>query len=98
MAIRAGKVDIGATEALRARAPAGSGSHFDYGPERDAFERRLPPKSYDQLVDLLQTVPVSWRFFLKQRVFHKLPELDARDPDAIVSVFNALEADYPQLQ
>jgi hypothetical protein len=58
----------------------------------------LPPESYDQLVDLLQTVPVSWRFFLKRRVFDKLPGLGSRDPDDIVSVFKTLKADYPQLQ
>jgi len=90
--IRGGEVDVDATQALRASRPAPAATHFAYGPEREAFERDLPVADYDRMVELLQTLPVSWRFFIKHRMFDSLPGMR---PDV---VFAELKAEYPQLQ
>jgi N-methylhydantoinase B len=89
--IRGGEVDVEATAALR-RTHTPSDAHvFDFGPERDAFEQELPPADYDRLVTLLQGLPVSWRFFIKHRMFARLPWHD------VDAVFANLCAEYPQL-
>jgi N-methylhydantoinase B len=90
--IRGGEVDVDATEACRrARIPPAP-TDFTFGPERLAFETDLPPADYDRLVALLQTLPVSWRSFIKHRMFERLPALR---PDA---AFAELKAEFPQLQ
>ena len=91
------QVDPEATAALRATGEKPSGAHFDFGPERDAFERQLPPASYDRMVDLLQEVPVTWRFYLKHRMFEALGEAPLV-PDAVTALFGRVKAEFPQLR
>ncbi len=93
-----GKVDEAATQALRAaRRKDESGGHFDFGAGRDAFEKTWPRATYDLLIERLRQRPVSWRFFLKQRVFAHLrdePEVDARKLEAAL---DHIESEFPQL-
>jgi N-methylhydantoinase B len=90
--IRGGEVDVDATTACRAARDRLVSSHFDFGPERTRFEQTLPPRHYDRLIELLQKLPVSWRFYIKHRMFARLPWSDT---DA---VFAQLCTEFPQLQ
>jgi N-methylhydantoinase B len=94
--LRDGAVDGEATERCRAEMPRSGAGHFDYGAERTAFERQLPPASYDRLVDLLQTVPVTWRFYLKHQVFERLEA--EMTPEGIEHLFGSVKAAFPQLR
>jgi N-methylhydantoinase B len=92
-------VDEAATTALRSRMRASEGNrHFDFGPERAAFEKSWSKDNYDFLVARLAERPVSWRFYLKQRVFKALEERSSLDTAAIASALDAIEAELPQLR
>ncbi|CDZ72444.1 N-methylhydantoinase B [Neorhizobium galegae bv. orientalis] len=69
--IRDGMVDEAETEKVRAAriAPAG---HFHYGPEREGYETQWTPEAYDLLTDLLQGLPIHWRFFTKTEIFRRM--------------------------
>ena len=95
--LRDGTVDQDATNTLRAAEPLLVQSHFDFGPERDAFDRTLPPATYDRLVDLLQQEPVTWRAYLKHQIFDRLNTEPAPSPAGMDRMFSALKATYPQL-
>ncbi|GMG83052.1 hydantoinase B/oxoprolinase family protein [Paralimibaculum aggregatum] len=75
--LRGGTVDMPATEALRA-APRPAPETISHGPERRVFEAVWTRARYDLLTAFLAGQPVSWRFYLKHRVF----EAVAAAPDA----------------
>jgi N-methylhydantoinase B len=89
--VRGGEVDVDATAAARRARPAPSPSHFNFGAEREAFDRELSPAAYDRLIALLQSLPISWRAFIKHRMFAALPW---NDPDA---AFRQICGEFPQL-
>jgi N-methylhydantoinase B len=62
------EVDAAATEALR-RGMAPRAEEFGHGPGRVAFESVWTLERYDALHRILVEVPVTWRFFVKQRIF-----------------------------
>src|SRR2546425_326850 len=45
---------------------------FNFGPEREAYERRLPPEVQDVVATELLAYPGSSRHFLKERVYDSL--------------------------
>ncbi|REC93820.1 hydantoinase B/oxoprolinase family protein [Kushneria indalinina] len=45
---------------------------FAYGPYRDAFETRWTRERYAALTDILASLPVAWRFFIKHQLFDGL--------------------------
>ena len=47
-------------------------AEFRHGPGRVAFETIWTLERYDALQRILAEVPVTWRFFVKQRVFAAL--------------------------
>jgi N-methylhydantoinase B len=96
--MRDGQVDEGSTNALRRSLPKPSGAHFDYGSERKAFETMWSVQSYDRLIELLQTIPVEWRFYLKHRMFNDLETVPAIDPALVTTTFKALREQFPQLR
>jgi len=69
--IRNGAVDEAETEKLRA-ARAVSSAHFHYGPEREGYEAQWTPAAYDLLTDILQRLPIHWRFFTKTEIFRRM--------------------------
>lgn len=95
VAIRDGAVDQTATAAHRAaqrgNRPPG---HFDFGPERDAFERVWTRAAYNALTGILAALPIHWRFFVKTKIFDLVKE-DATL--AIPAAFDRVKARYPQI-
>ncbi|MCQ1766932.1 hydantoinase B/oxoprolinase family protein [Neorhizobium galegae] len=69
--IRNGMVDEAETEKLRCARTVPTG-HFHYGPERDGYEAQWTPEAYDLLTDLLQGLPIHWRFFTKTEIFRRM--------------------------
>ena len=74
--------DEDATARLREMMPT-EAAEFRHGPGRVAFETIWTLERYDALHRILAEVPVTWRFFVKQRLFAALkrlatlPRLDA---------------------
>ncbi len=97
--IRNGTVALPATEARRAiMRGEESGADLDFGPERYAFETLWTRDNYDALTDILAGLPVHWRFFVKTKLFEKLPDLADRANESPVRVaFAALVESYPQI-
>ncbi len=64
--------DEAATRKLRAGRAVAPTVHFTHGPGRVAFERVWTDARYAQLTYILSRVPVSWRFFVKHKLFAAL--------------------------
>jgi len=76
--IRDDAVDMAATAARRALLRRDeSGSHFHFGPEREAFERIWTREAYAAMTEVIAALPVHWRFFMKARLFEMMPALAA---------------------
>ncbi|WP_105437100.1 hydantoinase B/oxoprolinase family protein [Neorhizobium sp. T25_13] len=69
--IRDGIVDEAETEKVRAARTVPTG-YFHYGPEREGYEAQWTPEAYDLLTDLLQGLPIHWRFFTKTEIFRRM--------------------------
>ncbi len=69
--IKDGVVDEAGTEKLRA-ARAVPDEHFHYGPERDGYEAQWTREAYDLLTEILQGLPIHWRFFTKTEIFRRM--------------------------
>lgn len=94
-----GKVDEAATKTLRAQMRKHeTEGHFDYGAGRTAFEKTWPKETYDALIERLRQRPVSWRFFLKQRVFAHLRDEVKVDARKLHAAMDHVESEFPQLR
>ncbi|MCC7275687.1 MAG: hydantoinase B/oxoprolinase family protein [Alphaproteobacteria bacterium] len=101
--IRDGAVDMAATVARRAsmrrNEPEG---HFDFGPERIAYERVWTREAYDALTGILADLPVHWRFFVKGRIFAKVGQgedgMAGGGRAAIEQAYGEVRAEYPQIR
>jgi N-methylhydantoinase B len=107
VAIAGGAIDSEATRALRVCAADMAATRqvpaFDYGAGRDAHEERWTRERYAVLSARLDAVPVSWRFFLKHRMFDKLDaryEAGSAVPGAriIDELFDELIGEYAELR
>lgn len=75
--IESGSVDRAATERLRSERRAKCGQdldEFDFGPEREAFERRWTPELQDAILDATMGYQTTMRNFLRTRLFERLTE------------------------
>jgi N-methylhydantoinase B len=97
--IEDGAIVMDATEAKRAlMRDAESDSPFDFGPERFAFEQSWTRENYDVLTEILADLPVHWRFFVKTKLFERLPGCVRRENENPVrSAYAALVEAYPQI-
>ena len=88
-----GVVDEPGTAALRQEMQRHS-DHFDFGPERTAYEKTWSREKYDDLTEILMGLPVHWRFFVKSQIFDVLKN----DEDANVrTAFDGILREYPQI-
>jgi len=95
--IRDGAVDVDATRALRAAAPRPTG-HFNFGPERDAYELVWTPAQYDILTAIMAALPIHWRFFVKTKIFEAIRDADTTGRQADVDqAFATVRANFPQM-
>lgn len=94
-----GIVDVPQTtaqrEKLRKDETAGS---FDFGAFRDAFSLTWSDEEYDILTDILQRLPIHWRFFCKKGIFdlRKSKMLAGKEID-VHQAFEKLRSRYPQI-
>src|SRR5256712_8790749 len=65
-------VDTEATRRCRSARGRPQHASFSFGPEREAYERRLPPEVQDVVATELLAYPGSSRHFLKERVYDSL--------------------------
>ncbi|WP_104492918.1 hydantoinase B/oxoprolinase family protein [Paracoccus denitrificans] len=94
--IRDGEVDHAATRACRA-APRAKAPDFTFGARRVEFERVWTPERYDLLTEFLASVPVGWRFFLKQQVFAAVEKAGGTVPvgQEMAAIFADLRDRHP---
>jgi N-methylhydantoinase B len=79
--VTAGAVDADATAALRASrrsATPASADAFDFGPAREAHERRWPPALQDAFIALLMTLPVAPRAYVRRALYPRVTALAER--------------------
>ncbi|MEL0019132.1 MAG: hypothetical protein VW709_04605, partial [Rickettsiales bacterium] len=94
------KVDAAATAALREslrRAHPPSGAHFDFGPEREAYERQWTPAAYNAMTEILAGLPVHWRFFVKARIFDAMNASASGGEQTVRDAFAAIAKAHPQI-
>ena len=101
--LRDGRIDVVATTMCRDEMRAGDKkSFYGFNQFRIDYEKIWTREAYAELVRILRTLPVHWRFFVKQKVFeaiNRLPASDRRGNAAQVSnIFNQVAAEYPQLK
>ncbi|MEM6680101.1 MAG: hydantoinase B/oxoprolinase family protein [Pseudomonadota bacterium] len=103
--IEDGTLDEAATAALRAarkREQGAADGFYDVGPERAAFEAVWTKANYDALTEVLAALPVTWRFWAKHRIFHRIEGMSADEPNrtngrAISAERQAILSEYPDL-
>ena len=70
-------------------------AHFDFGPERTAFETIWHRANYDMLTTILADLPVHWRFFVKTKIFQAMARLSAAGQPSVKQALDAVKAAYP---
>jgi N-methylhydantoinase B len=79
--VSSGAVDQAATASLRDRRGATAAvDAFDFGPARDAHERRWPPDLQDAFVALLMSLPPPYRAYVRRELYPKVTALSERGP------------------
>ncbi len=81
--IRDGTVDAEETRRTRQRAHRDTLLAFSFGPERETYERRLPPGLQDIVGAELLEYPASYRHFLKEQVYEALQANGPLDLDPV---------------
>ena len=83
---------------MREGAPDG---FYHFGPEREAYESLWTRANYDALTEVLASLPVHWRFFIKTRLFEAMALLEAGDlagdGGEVRASFRDIVRDYPEL-
>ena len=97
--ISGGEVNENATKMLRDEMRAGQDDdgHFDFGPERVNYERRWTQEAYNAMSEIMNSLPVHWRFFVKARIFDAMNESETGGADLIRDTFRRIAADHPQI-
>jgi N-methylhydantoinase B len=101
--LKNGAVDAVATEKERAKRAVdlNQGDFFDYGIQRNTYEATWTKAAYNALMDILFSLPVEWRFFIKHEVFRAVEALAPAKrgtAESIQMIFERLQATYPQLR
>lgn len=102
--IRDGQVDKAATQVARARMAAAEKApvHFNYNANRIEYEKIWTEKNYAVMGELLQTLPVHWRHFIKRKIFAEIDALPAQarrgDGSDIRAAFARSIGEFPQLR
>ena len=74
-----GATDMAATAALRAEVGS-QREAFDFGPAREAHERRWPPSLQDAFVALLMGLPVAYRAYARRALYPRVAALAEAQP------------------
>jgi N-methylhydantoinase B len=97
-----GGIDAEATARFRAQMQARATDDFyHFGAERDDYETIWTRPNYDALTELLASLPVHWRFFIKGRLFEAMAALEVGrrrgDGSEVRALFRDIAAEYPEL-
>ncbi|KFC75930.1 N-methylhydantoinase B/acetone carboxylase, alpha subunit [Bosea sp. LC85] len=96
--IAGGAVDLAGTTARRREMAAlAHGTHFHFGPERDAFEAVWDAGTYASLTRILGALPVHWRFFTKTKIFAAMRTGPTGQKPDVAAAFASVRRDYPQV-
>ncbi len=92
-----GALDETATDLLRAarRAANGPAGHFDYGPEREGYEKQWTLEAYDLLTEILTALPIHWRFFAKTEIFRRMPGRSG--PEGVEAAYHEVCLRFPEM-
>ncbi len=95
-----GAINTAETESLRAelRAATQTTGHFNFGPEREDYEKRWTREAYDEMTAILADLPVHWRFFVKSRIFDAMDAAEAGGAETVRAAFARIAADHPQIR
>ena len=101
--IRDGAIDETATAARRARLAANAKPGvFAFNAQREAYEREWTDANYAVLTEVLATLPVNWRHYMKKRIFAALEEVPAHqrrgDGSEVRRAFDLAVGEFPQLR
>ncbi|MBN9428580.1 MAG: hydantoinase B/oxoprolinase family protein [Burkholderiales bacterium] len=95
-----GSVDAEQTRALRSVRSLAPPAHYTHGPGRIQFESVWTEQRYAELTRILAQVPVSWRYFVKHKLFAALAGQKA-GPDGggadVLARYRQLAASFPEL-
>ena len=72
-------------------------AHFDFGPEREEYERHWTPEAYDAMTEIMASLPNHWRFFVKARIFDAMNASETGGADVVRSAFTSIKAEHPQI-
>ncbi|MER9281168.1 hydantoinase B/oxoprolinase family protein [Mesorhizobium sp. M0522] len=96
-----GRLDLRSTADLRATRKADPmRTFFGHNRYRIEFERIWTPQRYAMLTSILETVPVTWRFFVKHRIFGAIGEklaLDDGGAENVTTAYHALCEEFTDL-
>lgn len=99
--IRDGDIDHAATRQRRAEMAGESNGFYGFNATRVVFEKVWTRDNYDALTEILASLPVHWRFFVKHKIFElieTLPPNERMGTGAEVRcAFETVRAQYPQL-
>ena len=80
-----------------------SNSFYNPCDARVEYEKLWNKNNYDALTDCLAKLPVTWRFYVKHRIFRAIEDWDRSDANlfngqAVVSLFNGILDEFPELK
>lgn len=94
-------LDVAETTRLRMRNRSVAAGHFSYCDNRNAFESIWSHDRYAALTEFLFDIPVTWRFFVKHRVFSAVRDEAQTSkggaPD-MQRIFNEILSEFPDLR
>jgi N-methylhydantoinase B len=75
----------------------GPPTHFNFGPEREEYERYWTPEAYDAMTKIMASLPNHWRFFVKARIFDAMNASETGGVEVVRSAFANIAAEHPQI-
>ncbi len=97
--IRDGAIDHAATRQRRAEMAVETNGFYGFNATRTDFEKVWTRDNYDALTEILASLPVYWRFFVKHKIFDLVGSLSAAKGtgEEVRRAFETVRAQYPQL-
>ena len=96
-----GTIDADATRQRRAAMSSQTHGLYGFNTARLSFETTWTRDNYDALTEILASLPVHWRFFVKHKIFDLIDALPAAEHTGtgaeVRQAFTLVCAQYPQL-
>jgi len=99
--IRDGVINADATRQRRAAMSRQTNGLYGFNTTRSSFETTWTRDNYDALTEVLASLPVHWRFFVKHKIFDLIDALPAAERTGtgaeVRQAFTLVRTQYPQL-